>query len=87
MQIIETFIQRKCIENFSVLVPYKDIESKNLSFSAGQYFEVKIEHIALTPQEFQEKIMAHQLTLTNLIQETQHLQTRVLELLEGIKYE
>lgn len=87
IQIIETFIQRKCIENFSVLVPYKDIESKNLSFSAGQYFEVKIEHIELTPQEFQEKIMAHQLTLIDLIKETQYLQTRVLELLEGIKYE
>lgn len=87
MQIIETFIQRKCIENFSVLVPYRDIESKNLSFSAGQYFEIKMEHIELTQQEFQEKIMTHRLTLTNLIQETQHLQTRVLELLEGIKYE
>ena len=35
---------------------YADIEAKKLSFSAGQYFEVKIEYVELTPEEFVEKM-------------------------------
>lgn len=87
MQIIEMFINRKSIDNFSILVSYEDIKLKNLSFSAGQYFEVKIEHIDLTPQEFEEKMKSHQATLIDLIEETQNLQTKVLELLGGVNYE
>ena len=38
--IIKTFTSKEVIEDFSVLVSYEDIASKNFSLSAGQYFEI-----------------------------------------------
>lgn len=40
--IIETFNKHKAKEDFTVVVSYEQIKEKNYSFSAGQYFEVKI---------------------------------------------
>jgi type I restriction enzyme M protein len=44
-QIIETFNAKKAVEDFSVVVSYDEIDAKNYSFSAGQYFDVKVEHV------------------------------------------
>ncbi len=43
--IINTFINREQKDDFSVVVSFDDIKGKNYSFSAGQYFEVKIEYV------------------------------------------
>ncbi|MFN5516182.1 MAG: class I SAM-dependent DNA methyltransferase, partial [Cyanobacteriota bacterium] len=42
-QIIETFNAKRALVDFSVVVSYEQIAAKNFSFSAGQYFEVKID--------------------------------------------
>lgn len=49
-RIIDTFNAEKSVDDFCVAVSYADIEAKKLSFSAGQYFEVKIEYVELTPR-------------------------------------
>ena len=54
--IIDTFINHKTVEDFSVSVSYKEIEEKNYSFSAGQYFKIKIEHYDITQEEFVKRI-------------------------------
>ncbi len=55
-QIVDTFNAGNPVDDFCVAVSYEDIEQKKLSFSAGQYFDVKIEYIELTPEEFNEKM-------------------------------
>ena len=35
---------------------YADIATKNFSLSAGQYFDVKIEYVDITPKEFAAKM-------------------------------
>lgn len=40
-----------------MVVDYDKIEQKKCSFSAGQYFKVKIEYVELTQEEFQKKWM------------------------------
>jgi type I restriction enzyme M protein len=42
----------KLKENFTVVVSYEDIKSKDYSLSAGQYFDVKIEYTDITSKEF-----------------------------------
>jgi type I restriction enzyme M protein len=42
--IIETFNAKVAIEDFSVVVSYEEIEAKNYSLSAGQYFEIAMTH-------------------------------------------
>ena len=52
----DTFINKKAIDEFSVLVSYEDIASKSYSFAAGQYFDVKIEYVDITHEEFEAKM-------------------------------
>ena len=45
--IVDTFNAGQPADDFCVVVSYEDIEQKKMSFSAGQYFEVKIEYVEL----------------------------------------
>ena len=71
----------------TVSVTYDQIEKKNYSLAAGQYFEVKIEYVDLTVEEFNEKMNAYQTELTDLFEEGNKLQEEILEQLKKVKYE
>lgn len=86
-QIIDTFNYKNAIENFSVIVKYDEIKAKNYSLSAGQYFEVKIEYVEITHEEFETKVIYFKNTLSNLFNETKVLENDIKKQLEGIKYE
>lgn len=66
-KIINTFTARESVDDFCVSVSYEDIEAKNMSFSAGQYFEVKIEYVDITAEEFEKKINQHKSSLFGTI--------------------
>ncbi|MDC6466466.1 class I SAM-dependent DNA methyltransferase [Flavobacteriaceae bacterium] len=53
--IIKTFTKKEVVEDFSVVVSYDELEAKNYSLSAGQYFEVKIEYVDMSEKEFLDK--------------------------------
>jgi type I restriction enzyme M protein len=61
-RIVDTFNSKRADDDFSVVVSYEDIEAKNHSFSAGQYFEVKIEYVDITPEEFEAKMTVSKAT-------------------------
>lgn len=85
--IIGTFINGEEKDDFSVLVDYEQIEQKKLSFSAGQYFEVKIEYVELTPEEFAAKMNDYTVELQNLFAEGNKLQQEILEQLKKVRYD
>lgn len=85
--IIGTFINGEEKDDFSVLVDYEQIEQKKLSFSAGQYFEVKIEYVELTPEEFDAKMNDYTVELQDLFAEGNKLQQEILEQLKKVRYE
>ena len=85
--IIGTFINGEEKDDFSVLVDYEQIEQKKLSFSAGQYFEVKIEYVELTPEEFDANMNDYTVELQNLFAEGNKLQQEILEQLKKVRYE
>ena len=85
--IIDTFSMNEEKDDFSVLVDYERIEQKKLSFSAGQYFEVKIEYVELTPEEFDAKMTEYTDTLKKLFAEGDRLQLEILEQLKKVRYE
>jgi type I restriction enzyme M protein len=58
-KIEDTFIHQKIVDDFSVQVTFDQIKEKNYSFSAGQYFEVRIEYMDLSIKEFSEIIETH----------------------------
>ncbi len=54
--IIENFKNKESVDDFSIVVSYEDIKEKRYSFSAGQYFEVKVEYVDISPEDFAEKV-------------------------------
>jgi type I restriction enzyme M protein len=75
-RIINTFTQKEVEEDFSVVVKYDDIKAKNYSLSAGQYFEVKIEYIDITAEEFDAKLKGFESNLDKLFAESDTLRKR-----------
>lgn len=55
-KIVNTFINKKTIEYFSIKVSYEDIKNKNYSFNPGQFFDLKISYKDITKGEFSNKL-------------------------------
>lgn len=86
-RIIDTFNAEKPEDNFCVAVTYADIEAKRNSFSAGQYFEVKIEYEELTPEEFSERMNGFSLRIDKLFEESHYLEREIKKQMGRVKYE
>lgn len=85
--IIHTLSMHEVKEDFTVVVSYEQIKEKNYSFSAGQYFDVKIEYLDLTPNEFAKKMDDYKKTLDELFDESKELEKEINKKLSGLKYE
>ena len=85
-QIIETFNANKAVEDFSVVVSYDEIQAKNYSLSAGQFFDVKIEHVEMTPEEFDKRLSEHKAKLNTLFQDSNALEAEIAKRLGGLGY-
>lgn len=86
-KIEDTFINQDVVEDFSVSVTYEQIAEKNYSLSAGQYFEVKIEFVELTEDEFNQKIATYSSNLDRLFAEGKSLEDEIKQRLGELKYE
>lgn len=86
-KIVETFSNKEVVDNFSVLVTYEEIKKKKYSLAAGQYFDVKIEYIELTQEEFQLKMNSYQTKLEEYFAEGDKLKMEILENIKKLKYE
>jgi type I restriction enzyme M protein len=86
-KIINTFNNHEAIEDFTVVVSYEQIKEKNYSFSAGQYFEVKIEYIDISPEEFEAKMNSFKANLDSLFAESKSLEIEIQQQLKSLKYE
>lgn len=86
-RIISAMNEKQAEEDFSVVVSYDQIKEKNYSFSAGQYFEVKIEYVDITAEEFEAKMEAFKSNLNSLFEESRALEKEIQKQLGGLKYE
>jgi type I restriction enzyme M protein len=85
-QIIDTFNDKKVIEDFSVVVDYAEIKTKNYSLSAGQYFEVKIEYTEITQAEFKVKMAEFENNLDDLFAQSKDLEKEIKQNLKGLNF-
>ena len=86
-QIVSTFQNKKAVDDFSVAVTYDEIKAKKYSLAAGQYFDVKIDYVELTQDEFNEKMEAYTADLQTFFAEGNALQKEIIEQLKKVKYE
>jgi len=85
-QIIETFNDKEIVEDFSVVISYADIEAKNYSFSAGQYFDVKIEYVDITKDGFDTKMKGFSENLESMFSGSKELEDEIKKQLAGLVY-
>ena len=86
-KIIDTFNAGEAVDDFCVAASYRDIEEKKLSFSAGQYFESKIDYSTLTPEQFHEKINQYKKELSEMFSKSHELENKLYDSLEKITYD
>lgn len=86
-QIVTTFQNKEAVEDFSVAVTYDEIKAKKYSLAAGQYFDVKIDYIELTQEEFDAKMAEYTANLQMFFAEGNALQKEIMEQLKKVKYE
>ena len=86
-QIVSTFQNKETVDDFSVAVTYDEIKAKKYSLAAGQYFDVKIEYVELTQDEFNAKMAEYTENLQKFFAEGNALQAEIMEQLKKVKYE
>lgn len=84
--IIEKFNNKEAVEDLSVVVSKAQIADKNFSFSAGQYFEVKIDYVDITAEEFQEKLSGFEERLVGMFAEGNSFDAEILGNLKSLKF-
>lgn len=85
-RIVDVFNECKEEDDFSVPASYEEIAEKKYSFSAGQYFEVKIEYVEITPEEFEVELEKRMNRLTELFAEGNRLQAEIEAQLKGVRF-
>ena len=86
-KIVDVFLNKKVVEDFSVAVSYDEIKQKNYSLSAGQYFDIKIEYVDITPEEFENQMKQHKENLKEFFKQSHELEQEIEKQLGKLKYE
>ena len=84
-RIIDVFNSKQAEEEFSVIVSYDEIAAKNYSFSAGQYFDVKIDYVDITSEQFEAKMKGFSDNLDSLFAQSRDLEVEIKKQLAGLK--
>ena len=85
--IVDTFRNKRTIDNFSVAVSYDDIKKKNYYLSAGQYFDVKIDWVDITEEQFNQSLTEYKTVLKSSFEKGHTLETSILEQLENLCFD
>ncbi len=85
-KIVKTFRNKETVEDFSVAVTYDAIKEKGYSLSAGQYFDIKIDYVDITQEEFNKRIAEKKETLKNLFKESSDLGNEILKDLDTLEF-
>lgn len=86
-KIVDTFLNKEAFDDFSVAVTYDEIKEKKYSLAAGQYFDVKIEYVELSQDEFNARMSAYADKLQEYFTEGDKLKAEIMEQLKKVKYE
>lgn len=86
-QIVDAFNVGNSLRDFSVVVDFDEIKEKSYSFSAGQYFDIKIEYVDITPEQFAEKMKGFEKALKGHFTEAKKLEEEIFKNLKGLNYE
>lgn len=85
-KIVDTFLKKEAVEDFSVAVTYDEIIEKGYVLSAGQYFDIKIEYVDITAEEFSAQMKADIEELSAMFQESRKLEEEIQKQLNSLRF-
>ncbi|MDD3076452.1 MAG: class I SAM-dependent DNA methyltransferase [Proteiniphilum sp.] len=85
-RIVTTFLNKEAVDDFSVAVTYDEIKEKGYSLSAGQYFDIKIDYVDITEEEFNQRMTEYKNTLTQQFEESHRLEAEIMKQLDSLKF-
>ena len=86
-EIVDILSNRRIIEGISVFADIADIKRRNYSFSAGSFFEAKIEYEDITVEQFNEKLSGYMTELEELMHESEKSHQELLVALGSVRYD
>lgn len=85
--IVNTFANSQVVDDFSVVVDYEEIKQKGYSLSAGQYFDIKIDYVDITEEEFNARMTDYKRTLSEQFEESHQLESEIMQQLDLLNFE
>ena len=85
-KIISTFRNKEAVDDFSVAVTYDEIKEKGYSLSAGQYFDIKIDYVDITAEEFNQRMTDYKNTLAQQFAESHRLEEEIMKQLDSLGF-
>lgn len=85
--IVDTFRNKEAKDDFSVIPSFDEIKEKNYSFSAGQYFDIKIEYVDITEDEFNKRMADYKTKLAEQFAESHRLEEEIMKQLDSLKFD
>lgn len=85
-QIVDTFRGKVAVNDLSVTPSLEEIVEKGYSFSAGQYFDIKIDYVDITEEEFNKRMTGYKAELTAQFEESHRLEMEIMKQLDSIKF-
>lgn len=86
-KIVQTFRNKENVEDFSIAVTYNSIKENNYSLNAGQYFDIKIDYIDITADEFNKKMDNHKTNLMTMFEESKKLEDEIINNFSKLIYD
>ena len=84
-KIVSTFRECEAVDDFSVAVTYDEIKEKGYSLSAGQYFDIKIDYVDITEEEFTARMDSYRQKLTEQFAESHRLEAEIMTQLNALR--
>ena len=67
-------------------VTYDEIKEKGYSLSAGQYFDIKIDYVDITAEEFAQRMTDYKAKLKDMFKESHDLEAKIMEQLDSLNF-
>ena len=85
-KIVSTFRHKEAMDDFSVAVTYDEIKEKGYSLSAGQYFDIKIDYVDISEEEFNNRMANYKQTLSEQFKESHRLEEEIMKQLDALQF-
>ena len=85
-KIVKTFRNKEAVEDFSVCVTYDKIKEKGYVLSAGQYFDIKIEYVDISEEEFNAQMKADTEELAKMFAESRSLEDEIQKQIKQLRF-